>query len=254
LELSIDIGNTFIKIGVFELSHLKKVFKFNSDRIQSPLFADFLSSILIEFPGPHRVIISSVVDLKEETKSIIQCLGELNWLSPTLKLNFQNAYETPETLGLDRIAALAGAALIDDSNHQLIIMAGTCITYDLLDQQGIYQGGVISPGKLMRTKAMNTFTAKLPLIHLNNEMNIKFLGTNTEDCLKSGVIWGIYHEVEGFINQFQKVFHPLNIILVGGDANFLDTHLKNTIFAHQIKWMPDLVLIGLNRILTIQDA
>jgi type III pantothenate kinase len=94
----------------------------------------------------------------------------------------------------------------------------------------------------MRFKAMHTFTARLPLVPWNDAVGL--IGNSTERCLQSGVLNGILGEMNGVIEQYADKFTDLKVILCGGDAPFFENQLKHTIFA-----APDLVLMGLNRIL-----
>ncbi len=254
MNLCIDVGNSHVKMGVFSEGNLVQVFKLATDLLVSESWESQLKAIQSEFPGIKSGILSSVVDLPEEVINLLDFLDTLLILNSSTKVNFFNFYHSPETLGLDRVAAIAGASSHLEGEAGLIINAGTCITYDFLSREKEYYGGAISPGIWMRGKALHTFTAKLPLVNLDFSSMPDFIGTNTEKGLQAGIMWGVFHEIKGFIDQYKQNNSGMRIILAGGDANFLDTHLKNTIFAHQIKWMPDLVLIGLNRILTIQDA
>ncbi len=153
-------------------------------------------------------------------------------------------YKTPETLGLDRIAAAVGAHHLYKKDL-LVIDAGTCITYDLVDKQGIYRGGVISPGLQMRMRAMSNYTAALPDISSEwEEIPDVFPGKSTKECLLHGAKQAILHEMNGFIDQFTEEYTHLSVILTGGDTPHFESNLKAPIFADF-----DLVLTGLNRIL-----
>jgi len=156
-----------------------------------------------------------------------------------------NHYLTPETLGLDRLAAVIGARYLYPGQNSLVIDGGTCITYDRVDAGGNYFGGSISPGLNMRYKALNYYTDGLPLISADNGFTEKY-GKNTAAAIRSGVQNGIKYELTGFIESYKNDQHDLNIILSGGDSIFFDTLLKNSIFAPYIKIEPHLVLKGLN--------
>jgi type III pantothenate kinase len=125
----------------------------------------------------------------------------------------------------------------------LVVNAGTCITYDLVDAQGVYRGGSIAPGLQMRFKALPQFTAKLPLIEAQ-PMPIDLTGRSTETAIRTGVQWGMVHEVDGFIEAYRRLYPELRVVLAGGDATYFETTLKNSIFAQ-----PNLVLLGLYQIL-----
>jgi type III pantothenate kinase len=162
-------------------------------------------------------------------------------LSPALPLPITIQYDTPHTLGVDRIAGACGAKQLFPDVHTLVIDAGTCVTYDFTDSQGIYYGGGISPGLRMRFEALHTFTAKLPLVEPGQA---PLIGTNTETSIQSGVVNGMLAEMDGIIRQYQEKYPLLQVILCGGDGSFFENRLKASIFAS-----PDLVLIGLNSVL-----
>ena len=157
-------------------------------------------------------------------------------------LPIQNKYKTPKTLGKDRLAAVVAAKELYPRKHCLVIDAGTCITYDLITKESVYLGGAISPGMDMRFQAMNTFTAKLPLVKRKKTTNL--IGNTTNSALQSGGVLGAVFEMEGFIRAYRKDFSPLTVILTGGAADFFAIFLKTKIFVHH-----NLILIGLNKLL-----
>lgn len=163
-------------------------------------------------------------------------------LSHNTRLPFEMDYLTPETLGLDRIALAAAAVSKYPGQDCLVIDAGTCITYDMVNRAGKFLGGAISPGVQMRFKALQHFTARLPLG--GREYWKDMIGKSTHESIASGVINGTINEVSGTINQYAGRFPQLITVLTGGDAPLFDGLLKNTIFA-----APDLLLEGLNHIL-----
>jgi type III pantothenate kinase len=157
------------------------------------------------------------------------------------KLPFRIEYETPETLGADRIAAVAGAFRIYPSEEVLIIDAGTAITFDFLSASQ-YKGGNISPGIAMRFRALNTFTDKLPLLSPTEEFHNP--GRNTADAITAGVITGVIYEINEYIRTFEKKHADVKIILTGGDSGFLKEKI-----AGNVTYSPDIVTDGLNYIL-----
>jgi type III pantothenate kinase len=162
-------------------------------------------------------------------------------LSSKSILPFKIEYDTPESLGSDRIAAVAGAFNLFKGMNVLIIDAGTALTFDFLSAD-IYKGGNISPGLSMRFKALNKYTDRLPLVSQTG--NFTFPGRNTNDAILAGVITGITYEINEYIRTFENKNNDFNIILTGGDSEFL----KNKI-DYQITYMPDIVIDGLNYIL-----
>ena len=151
-------------------------------------------------------------------------------------------YETPETLGVDRIALVSGAVKKFPNKNILIIDAGTCITFDFVNDKTVYFGGAISPGIEMRYKSLHAFTSKLPILEKNYPQN--FIGKNTIESINSGIVNGVTQEIKGVINQYKKKYTDLTVVLTGGDINFLAKQLKSSIFAHQ-----NFLLEGLNEIL-----
>jgi type III pantothenate kinase len=151
-------------------------------------------------------------------------------------------YATPLTLGVDRIADACGAFQLFPNQNNLIIDLGTCINYEFMDSDNNYWGGAISPGVNMRFKSMNTFTAQLPLVEAIGYPEL--IGNSTISCLQSGVMNGILEEMKGIISRLKSKYPELRVILTGGDYRFFENQLKDSIFA-----APELVLVGLNRIL-----
>ncbi len=237
MNLLIDIGNTRTKFSVC-----------NGDEILSTVpLEEFLPShideLQREYQGLNRVIISSVKDYSVELKTALQnkfkTFIELKHDTP---LPIANCYESKETLGKDRIAAVVGAYHLYPKTNVLIIDAGTAITYDILIAEGKYLGGNISPGLEMRFKALNQFTGKLPKIE-KKEFN-KPYGKTTEQAIRAGVQNGIVYEVDNTIASFKEFYNNLKVIITGGDADFFDNKLKNSFFVHF-----NLISLGLNRIL-----
>lgn len=231
VNLVVDFGNTRTKAAIFE--DTKMIFK--TDTIALKQVAEMAGQY-----NPHHIIVSSVKLSRQQVEDNLHY--KFLWLDHTTHLPFAINYKTPETLGLDRIAAVAGAHYLYPNKNCLVIDAGTCITYDIIDHQSVYHGGAISPGLNMRFKALNTFTANLPLV--NHTQNIPLIGASTNECIESGVVNGLVGEIQGFIRMYSDKFADLQIIMCGGDAKFFENSLKEGIFA-----TPELVLTGLNRIL-----
>jgi type III pantothenate kinase len=153
-------------------------------------------------------------------------------LNHKTKLPISIKYKTPDTLGADRVANAVASNDRFPNDHVLAIDAGTCIKYDLVDDNQCYHGGAISPGLTMRFKALNTFTDKLPLVQRSDQG--MWLGQTTEESIQTGVEHGAVQEVKGFIESYEKEFPNLKVILTGGDASFFESRLKKQIFATRI--------------------
>jgi type III pantothenate kinase len=232
LNLVIDVGNTKAKAATYSGNECQGKMLFNSVEELYSLKEQTFENILV----------SSVASKAEKILSTLKTSGKKLELNNELPLPIKIQYATPKTLGVDRIAAACGAIELFPRQNTLVIDAGTCINYEFVDEQANYHGGAISPGIEMRFKAMHTFTARLPLVSLNKEVDL--IGNSTESCLQSGVMNGIMGEVEGMIALYKEKYPELMVVLCGGDAPLFENRLKPTIFA-----APDLVLMGLNRIL-----
>jgi len=239
MNLVIDIGNTYTKIAVFkqyELLYNAKYRELNTGNI---------GDLLKDYPI-KQAIISTVKNRNQETwQQVLAGSTRLVYFNAAMNRLIKNHYLSPETLGADRLAAVTGAHYLYPGNDNLVISGGTCITYDWVDAGGNYFGGSISPGLNMRYKALNNYTAGLPLVDADVNFGT-FYGNNTISSILSGVQNGIKYELTGFIESYRANEKELNIVLSGGDSIFFDTLLKNSIFAPCIKIEPFLVLKGLN--------
>jgi type III pantothenate kinase len=232
MNIVVDYGNSSAKVGIFEGTVLKEKRIFREE--------DPLQEFLQNFPAVHFII--SSVNADAARVASWTTAPKKFVLHHSLPLPIRNLYATPHTLGVDRLAGVCGAQQLFPDSPCLVIDAGTCITYDLLDRTGTYHGGGISPGLNMRFEAMHTFTARLPLVQATDTVDL--IGNSTETCMQSGVIYGLLEEVDGVIRRYQEKFEGLQVILCGGDALFFENKLKASIFAS-----PELVLSGLNSIL-----
>jgi len=238
MNLIIDIGNTRIKIAVFNSYEL-----IYNEVITKKEFVNSTLNLVEKF-NCKNAIISSVGNLKKNEKDQIKAKINVIELNAATKIPFINNYGTPKTLGVDRIALVAAAVLKYKNKNVLIIDAGTCITFDFVTKDKKYLGGAISPGIEMRYKSLNVFTKNLPLLNAK-EGSIDLIGKTTETSIHSGVINGVISEIDSVIDKYRKKNKDLTIVLTGGNVNFLSNKLKNGIFAN-----PIFLLEGLNSILT----
>lgn len=238
--LAIDQGNTNIKYAIHPVSRPLNDVK--SFRIQS------IDQLLHDLK-PYTIkqaIVSSVASNDKQT-ALFHILDELKisyiHLNANTPIPIKNCYETPHTLGYDRLADAVGAWALFRGENSLVIDCGTCINYELINSSGEYLGGGISPGLNMRLEALHHYTDKLPITHPNDFLET-YPGANTVQSILSATIGGMIGEMVWMIEKYQEQFSPLNIILTGGDAQRFAKYLKNKIFAH-----PDLALYGLLEIL-----
>ena len=228
---SIDVGNSQVKIGLFQEDKLYRVEKVESSAILSFLQKNNVINLIISAVNDDY---SLVLQLGKEYQKLIE-------LKPGTPVPLKIDYETLDTLGIDRVAAAIGA-LKSFQGPLVVVDAGTCITCDLIDEKNIFKGGTISPGLQMRLQAMHTFTAKLPLVKLKRPKQL--ISKSTDDAILSGVVNGSQQEIAGLIRQYQKEHPNLKVIICGGDALYFDKIIELNIFV-----LPNLVLEGLNAIL-----
>jgi type III pantothenate kinase len=235
LNLCIDIGNSFIKVGVFKNKTL-----LHKDVVKK-IYVAQLNKLRSEY-GFQSVIIGASGRIPKNLLRHLDKNYHLSILDGNTKLPIEIAYETPDTLGRDRVAAVIGARALYPEVDNCVIDIGTCITYDVVTNSGIYLGGNISPGVELRLKSMNDYTARLPLVERGNLNDL--IGTSTKMALQNGATFGTLLEIESFITKVREMYENINITLTGGDANFFAEKINSQIFVN-----PNLVLVGLNEII-----
>ncbi len=237
-KLVVDIGNTRAKLGVFHDNALERVF-IHPDVSTLPQ--------IISQENYQGVIFSVVGNLPDQTLAALKSNPNYFFVDQHIRLPFANGYGTPETLGPDRLALVAGGFEIYPNQHVLIIDFGSCITFDFITRENQYIGGSIAPGLQMRLRAMHTFTQKLPLINTNEVPGaeaLPFIGTDTRTSLLVGAIKGISAEITQMIRMYTHKFADLQVIMSGGDASFFVNDIQS-----EKTLIPDLVLFGLNSLL-----
>lgn len=237
MNLIVDVGNTLVKLAVFDNRQLVFDQSVGLDR-----FTTTIKQLFEVYPQIKHAMIASVREVDRKPIEVLSLFCEVHELTPDSKIPFKNKYATPKTLGMDRIALATSAYYQYPKSNTLIIDMGTCITYDIVTAKGDYLGGAISPGMQMRYRALYEQTGKLPLLH--PEMPLDFIGNSTPSSMHSGVVQGICHELDGCIDQYKNRFEHLTVILTGGDSHFFAKRLKNSIFATS-----KFLLEGLNHLL-----
>ena len=236
MNLVVDIGNTLLKLAVFDGGRL--VAQQCVGELREETFAGLL--------GGARVARAVVASTRGEVPAIVEAVRRhtdylLEFTSQT-PMPIGNAYLTPATLGRDRLAAAVGAATLYPRRNALIVDFGTAVTLDFVSADGVFRGGCISPGMAMRFRALHEYTAALPLCDATDSAEL--LGRTTDEAVRLGVMNSLAFEIEGYIARMQGEIEDLCVIFTGGDTNFFAKRIKNTIFANC-----NLVFWGLNRIL-----
>lgn len=237
MNLIIDIGNTCVKLVCFNEG--KVVEEQRTDKDDAVALQSFCS----RYPF-SRGICSSVSDISEEYSAALSSLpfSMMEFKSGITRVPIINKYNTPLTLGSDRLAAVVGANWLQPGRDVLVIDIGTCVTFDFINSIGEYLGGNISPGPTMRLKALNHFTARLPFVERRGDT--PDFGTDTTTAIRSGVMNGIKYEIEGYIHSFLAKYPQLFVYLTGGVHLNLQFSENLFIFADDF-----IVPKGLNRIL-----
>lgn len=222
MNLTLDIGNTALKWAAFE----------------------------------GRTIVEQGYDLPTdkltEAEAVLACASgvlpdtvyDIPLLTADTELPIRLDYKTPATLGADRVADACGAWSLYGGRPCLIVDAGTCITVDFLDAEGVYHGGAIMPGLQMNLQALHTFTAKLPLVDIKGGSKAPVLGRTTEESILAGTLGATMLALGGFVALYKQKAPGLVVTLTGGDADRLTA-------AGASGWelQPNLTMIGLNEIM-----
>ena len=227
----IDIGNSRIKSSEVQ-----------GDLILKSKTWDRLESLVKALPKNKNTIVCSV---KHDSEQITDIFGDDVFVfNEHSKLPIRINYDTPQTLGRDRIASAVGAHYLFPSEDLLIIDAGSCITYDLLINNS-FEGGLISPGFKMRLKAMHEMTGQLPdVIQQSDQYEWELIGKSTASCMISGAKNGIKNEINGIVSRLKEKYVSLRVLMTGGDAILFESNVKGSIFVRS-----NLVPLGLNQIL-----
>jgi len=237
--LCFDFGNTRKKVAVFHGAEMKEAVVLPDDSIET-------IQSLIQRVKPHKSILSSVVDHNPAMEEVLASATHFHKLSHLTKLAFTTPVGKPETIGADRLALTAAAVHFYPATNNLVIGMGSCVTYNFINKYHEFVGGAISPGLEMRLKALNYYTAKLPLIKADS--NVPLIGYDTNTNILTGVVLGLAKEIDGFIEAYRERFRNFNVLLTGGDIVYLASHLKNKIFAD-----PDLIFKGLYAISEVNN-
>lgn len=225
MVLTIDVGNTRIKAAVFEGSTVLENFVFEKKELEKKI-----ENILKKFQNCSDLVVASVGNVEKQSFLAFENQLNVHFLTYEDVFPFINRYATPKTLGIDRMVLASGATLQFPKQNRLVIDAGTCITYDFIDEFDNYLGGAISPGLRLRYETLHNYTARLPLLALEEPES--YIGNTTAEAIHSGVVNGFVYEIDGFIDEYRANFSNFIIILTGGDTDFLAKRLKNTIFAN----------------------
>lgn len=245
MNLCIDQGNSRTKVAL--MTDEGKI-------IHHFIYKTFSSSDVERLFSLYEItdsIISSVINIEP---AIVNALAKLSQhfvlFDHNTPIPIRNGYDTPETLGQDRLAAAVGAQRLCPNENLLIIDAGSAITYDYVSDKGEYIGGNIAPGLKMRFTMLQRMTKKLPLVDVDENELIPLFGKNTRDAISAGVVRGVAYEVKGYMRTLREKTPHFQTYLTGGNAPYIlhNTRTSRT-EKREIHHEKHLVLIGLNTIL-----
>jgi type III pantothenate kinase len=239
-DLILDVGNSRTKLAIFSTGGgFQQGVMRNGDK--EALLA-FLHGTVV-----GRVGYGSVAATDDRFVTFLRSLAPVTILTGASDSPLRNAYTTTGTLGVDRLANAVAAWQAHAGTAVLAVDMGTCITYDLVDEHGAYQGGAISPGLRMRAQAMHAYSARLPLVVPAPVPDV--VGRSTQASLESGVHYGVAWELEGYVKTLRQQRPQLLVVLTGGDSGRFGPQPEIGIFAD-----PFLTLRGLHALLEHRPA
>lgn len=238
VNLTIDRGNSLTKLAVWQNDELVATECFDHTDLDS--MAGMASMHHID-----RAMVCSVAtapdDILEALRPIVPSITALTCDTP---LPIAIGYETPSTLGTDRIAAAAGAATLVPGRNLLVVDAGTAVTYDHVTDTGCFAGGNIAPGIEMRLRALHRFTARLP--EVDSHGDVPDFGRSTADAMRGGAVNGVVAE----LLHYRSLLPPDTVVILGGG----DASLIADLIPFRIVRQPNLVTIGLNSIINYNET
>ncbi len=244
--ITVDIGNTNIVLGVFQNDEIMFTSRISTDTKKTEdeyavIIKNTVDMHLGDSADITGAVLSSVVpQLTSVMKSAIKlALGvKTIVVEPGVKTGIKLVCDYPNQVGADLICAGAAAHEIYKTNT-IVLDLGTATKFILIKEDGTFVGLSIAPGVQMGVNALSSGTAQLPQISL--EAPSKVIGTNTVDCMKSGVILGHVCMIDGMIDRiFSELPLDWNIVATGGLAENIIPNCK-----HEIKIDNDLLLKGL---------
>ena len=234
-NLIVDEGNTLCKIAVLDKSEVL------CEAVSAEFDMAAAAQMIEQFSVDKAVVASTRQGAENICEQLRSKIDKVLLFSSQTEVPIGVEYSSRQTLGADRIAVAVGVVCEMGIENALIVDMGSAITFDVVEN-GVFKGGNISLGVAMRFKALNQFTASLPLCEAT-EPNSEF-GKSTTEAIEQGVMQGILYEIEGYANRIFEKNDKKSIIFCGGDAESFVNRIKNAIFAPR-----KLMFTGLNRIL-----
>lgn len=242
-DVVIDIGNSRIKIGLFEEDRLSgsrsiPIQDFNAELLDSCFSGKKIDNLLISSVNqPVEQLVTAALTSRQLPSKILDFS----------KIKMQLDVDEPEAVGHDRIANAYGALKHFPTNDCIIIDIGTAVTADFVAKEGRYTGGMIYPGPTLSAKVLADYTDQLPLVTVLKPDSP--LGKTTETHIQSGIYYGLLGAVERMIAELRMTApspSAVKILATGGATTAID-------FVDDLKELVDdinpyLTLIGLHEI------
>ena len=235
VNLVVDEGNTLCKVGVVDKNEVLC-------EVSASEFDMASVTKLIEQYGVECAIVASTRGGAETIcKELRTKIDRVLHFTSQTEVPIDVEYASRQTLGTDRIAVAVGVVCNMGVRDALVVDMGSAITFDVIEN-GAFKGGNISLGVAMRFRALNEFTAALPLCKATEPTET--FGSSTVEAIEQGVMQGVLYEIEGYAKRVFEKNEKNSIIFCGGDAESFVNRIKNAIFAPR-----KLMFTGLNLIL-----
>lgn len=247
--LAIDIGNTNITLGVYDDNVLKFTARLaTAHGTTADQYAVEIKNILelhgLAYTLIEDCIVSSVVpSVGGAISNAVSLLCDIVplELGPGVKTGLNIKIDNPAQLGADLVAGAVGA-ISEYTLPCVVIDMGTASTISVIDRNGMYLGGVISAGVRLTLKALTENTAQLPSIDINAPKSV--IGSNTVDCMKSGLIFGTAAMIDGLLKRIaDELGEKPTVVATGGLSKEIINHCES-----EIIYNANLLLDGLREI------
>ncbi len=224
----VEIGNTALKAAWSEGITLGKTFRYQGEKM-----FEYIDS-LIEKERPSVMVISSSIEISHNVENHLRSKCGKLIIIDKRHIEVAEEYSLPTYLSPDRIALVIAARYLFKDKGSLVFDFGTTLTIDVIEPDGEYLGGNISPGFRTRFKSLSRYSRTLPLVDTPDV--VRQIGDSLKSSIESGVVSGIMFEIGGYLSLFPEK----TVVFTGGDALYFAKRMKNSIFA-----VCNLVLMGL---------
>ena len=242
--LTVDIGNTTVAVAGFAGERLAFLRRLPSDRdLDRPGWQTALGELLAGAGSVRGSALASVVP--DLTGRVAGALSALTG-KPVLTVDKNTPTGLPlgsydaKNLGMDRVVDCV-AALSRYAPPLAVFDMGTATTLSVVGANGVFQGGMILPGRSLSVNALSARAAQLPPIPLSPPEGL--IGTDTETCMRYGALYGAAGAIEGIVVRLEEQLGPLTVVLTGGNSAYVRPLLRVP-----TAWEPNLTFLGLRQL------